>query len=58
MRQEILNADSSKRLEDLYLLNWKADWDRYRFKLPAAGGDRENIDSLMIGAQYTFGNPR
>ena len=36
----------------------RADWDRYRFKLPAAGGDRENIDSLMIGAQYTFGNPR
>jgi len=38
--------------------NWgvRLDWDRYRFKLPS-GGDRESIDSLMIGAQYTFGNP-
>ncbi|TAK83439.1 MAG: porin family protein [Betaproteobacteria bacterium] len=33
--------------------NWAArlDWDRYRFKMP---GGRENIDTLMIGAQYTF----
>jgi prepilin-type N-terminal cleavage/methylation domain-containing protein/prepilin-type processing-associated H-X9-DG protein len=23
------------RLEELYLLNWKADWDRYRLTLPA-----------------------
>jgi OOP family OmpA-OmpF porin len=39
---------------------WAArlDWDRYRFKLPAGGGDRENIDSFLVGAQYTFGNPR
>jgi len=39
---------------------WAArlDWDRYRFKMPAGGGDRENIDTFMIGAQYTFGNPR
>ena len=36
----------------------RLDWDRYRFKLPGGGGDRENIDSLLIGAQYTFGNPR
>ncbi|HUQ74025.1 MAG TPA: outer membrane beta-barrel protein [Burkholderiales bacterium] len=38
---------------------WAArlDWDRYRFKLPAGGGDRENIDTFMVGAQYTFGNP-
>jgi len=35
----------------------RADWDRYRFKMPGGGGDRENVDSLMIGAQYTFGNP-
>ena len=35
----------------------RADWDRYRFKLPAGGGDRENVDAFMIGAQYTFGNP-
>jgi OmpA-OmpF porin, OOP family len=34
----------------------RLDWDRYRFKLPS-GGDRENIDTLMIGAQYTCGNP-
>ena len=39
---------------------WAArlDWDRYRFKLPGAGGDRENVDSFLVGAQYTFGNPR
>jgi hypothetical protein len=36
----------------------RLDWDRYRFKLPGGGGDRENIDSFLIGAQYTFGNPR
>jgi OmpA-OmpF porin, OOP family len=36
----------------------RMDWDRYRIKLPAGGGDRENVDALMIGAQYTFGNPR
>ena len=36
----------------------RLDWDRYRFKLPGGGGDRENVDSLLIGAQYTFGNPR
>lgn len=38
---------------------WAArlDWDRYRFKMPAGGGDRENIDTIMVGAQYTFGNP-
>ena len=36
----------------------RLDWDRYRIKLPAGGGDRENVDALMIGAQYTFGNPR
>jgi hypothetical protein len=35
----------------------RLDWDRWRFKLPG-GGDRENIDTLMLGAQYTFGNPR
>jgi OmpA-OmpF porin, OOP family len=40
--------------------SWAArlDWDRYRFKLPGGGGDRENLDTFMIGAQYTFGNPR
>ena len=39
--------------------NWavRLDWDRYRFKLPSSGGDRENLDSVFIGAQYTFGNP-
>jgi OmpA-OmpF porin, OOP family len=36
----------------------RLDWDRYRIKLPTGGGDRENVDSLLIGAQYTFGNPR
>lgn len=36
----------------------RLDWDRYRFKLPAGGGDRENIDTLTLGAQYTFGGPR
>jgi hypothetical protein len=35
----------------------RLDWDRYRFKLPVAGSDRENVDSLFFGAQYTFGNP-
>ena len=40
--------------------NWavRLDWDRWRFKMPAGGGDRENVDTLMLGAQYTFGNPR
>jgi opacity protein-like surface antigen len=40
--------------------NWavRLDWDRWRFKMPGGGGDRENIDTVMIGAQYTFGNPR
>lgn len=36
----------------------RADWDRYRFKMPGGGGDRENIDMLTLGAQYTFGGPR
>ncbi|MFN2643630.1 MAG: porin family protein [Burkholderiales bacterium] len=36
----------------------RLDWDRYRIKLPTGGGDRENVDSFLIGAQYTFGNPR
>jgi len=36
----------------------RLDWDRWRFKMPGGGGDRENFDTLMIGAQYTFGNPR
>lgn len=33
--------------------NWAArlDWDRYRFKMP---GGHENIDTFMLGAQYTF----
>lgn len=33
--------------------NWsiRADWDRYRFKMP---GERENIDTLMAGVQYSF----
>lgn len=37
--------------------NWavRVDLDRYRFKFP---GGRENIDALMIGAQYSFGPPR
>ena len=40
--------------------NWsvRVDWDRWRFKMPGGGGDRENVDTVMIGAQYTFGNPR
>jgi len=36
----------------------RLDWDRYRFKLPGGGGDRENIDMVTLGAQYTFGGPR
>lgn len=34
--------------------NWalRADYDRYRIKVP--GGGRENVDTLLIGAQYTF----
>lgn len=34
--------------------NWaiRADYDRYRIKVP--GNDRENIDTFLIGAQYTF----
>ena len=36
----------------------RLDWDRYRFKLPAGGGDRENIDMVTLGAQYTFGGPK
>jgi len=36
----------------------RLDWDRYRFKPPAGGGDRENIDMVTLGAQYTFGGPR
>jgi OOP family OmpA-OmpF porin len=36
----------------------RLDWDRWRFKLPGGGGDRENIDTLMLGAQFTFGGPR
>jgi hypothetical protein len=33
--------------------NWavRADWDRYRVKFP---GTKDNIDTLTIGAQYTF----
>jgi OOP family OmpA-OmpF porin len=33
--------------------NWalRADWDRYRFKMP---GGHENIDTLMLGVQYSF----
>jgi len=33
--------------------NWaiRADWDRYRIKLPGA---KENVDTLTIGAQYQF----
>lgn len=36
----------------------RLDWDRYRFKLPAGGGDREDMDAFLVGVQYTFGNPR
>lgn len=36
----------------------RLDWDRWRFKMPAGGGDRENIDTVTLGAQYTFGGPR
>lgn len=37
----------------------RLDWDRWRFKLPGgSGGDRENMDTLMVGVQYTLGNPR
>jgi len=36
----------------------RLDWDRWRFKMPAGGGDRENIDTITLGAQYTFGGPR
>ena len=36
----------------------RLDWDRWRFKMPAGGGDRENIDTLTLGAQFTFGGPR
>jgi len=36
----------------------RLDWDRWRFKLPGGGGDRENIDTVMLGAQFTFGGPR
>lgn len=34
--------------------NWavRADWDRYRIRVPGEG--RENVDTLMVGAQYTF----
>jgi len=33
--------------------NWalRADWDRYRIKLP---GERETVDTFLVGAQYTF----
>jgi opacity protein-like surface antigen len=33
--------------------NWalRADWDRYRIKLP---GNREDVDTFTIGAQYSF----
>lgn len=33
--------------------NWaiRADYDRYRIKVP---GGRENVDTFLIGAQYTF----
>lgn len=29
----------------------RADWDRYRIKLP---GSKEDVDTLTIGAQYSF----
>jgi OOP family OmpA-OmpF porin len=34
--------------------NWaiRADYDRYRIKVP--GNGRENVDTFLIGAQYTF----
>jgi OmpA-OmpF porin, OOP family len=34
--------------------NWavRADLDRFRLRMP--GGGRENVDTLLIGAQYTF----
>jgi OOP family OmpA-OmpF porin len=34
--------------------NWalRADYDRYRIKVP--GGGRENVDTFLLGAQYTF----
>lgn len=33
--------------------NWaiRADWDRYRIRIPGA---KEDVDTLMIGAQYQF----
>jgi OOP family OmpA-OmpF porin len=33
--------------------NWavRLDWDRYRIPLP---GQKEDVDTLMLGAQYTF----
>jgi hypothetical protein len=33
----------------------RLDWDRYGFKMPSGGGERENIDMLTVGAQYVFG---
>ncbi len=34
--------------------NWavRADWDRYRIKLP--GSNKEDVDTLTLGAQYSF----
>ena len=29
----------------------RADWDRYRVKFP---GTKDDIDTLSIGAQYSF----
>lgn len=33
--------------------NWsiRGDWDRYRLKMP---GGRENVDTLLVGVQYSF----
>jgi OmpA-OmpF porin, OOP family len=33
----------------------RADWDRFRMPLP---GGKEDIDTLMLGVQYTFRPPR
>ena len=33
----------------------RLDWDRYGFKMPSGGGERENVDMLTVGAQYVFG---
>ncbi len=33
----------------------RLDLDRHRFKLP--GGNHENVDTLLVGAQYTWDGP-